>query len=153
MRDYILRRLFYSAIIAWGVFTITFILLRLGPTSPADKYLANISARGAQNVSEVVAAIEARYGLDKPLWQQYIDYVLNLVKGNWGWSLSTSMPVTELIKRHWIYSFQLVFLSFIFSASLGMLIGLYSAVKKYTKTDYIANFFSFVGNSITNFWL
>ncbi len=152
MRDYILKRLFYSAIIAWGVFTVTFFLLRLGPTSPADKYLANISAR-ASNVAEVVAAIEARYGVDQPLWKQYVDYVSNLVRGNWGWSLSTSMPVMELIKRHWIYSFQLVFLSFIFAATLGMLIGLYSAVKQYTKLDYIATFFSFVGISIPNFWL
>ncbi len=153
MRDYILKRLFYGAIIAWGVFTITFFLLRLGPTSPADKYLANISTRGAHNISEVVASIEARYGLNKPLWRQYIDYVLNLVQGNWGWSLSTSMPVMELIRRHWIYSFQLVSLSFIFAASLGMFIGLYSAVKQYTKVDYIATFFSFVGISIPNFWL
>lgn len=153
MRDYIIRRLIYALIIAWGVFTITFLLLRLGPTSPADKYLANISTRGASNIAEVKASIEARYGLDKPLWQQYIDYVSNLVRGNWGWSLSTSMPVMELIKRHWIYSFQLVFLSFLFSAFLGMLIGLYSAVRQYTKTDYIATFLSFVGISVPGFWL
>lgn len=152
LQGYIIRRLIYAVLIAWGVVTITFILLRLGPSSPADKYLANMSA-GTQDPSQVVAAIEARYGLDKPMYEQYADYVVNLVRGDWGWSFSTSMPVMRLIQRHWIYSFQLILLSMLFSASLGILIGVYSAVKQYTKTDYLATFFSFIGISIPNFWL
>ncbi len=152
LRDYILKRLLYSILIAWGILTVTFILVRVGPSSPADKYLANISARG-QDPSQVVAAIEARYGLDKPLLQQYGEYMFNLLRGNWGWSFSTSMPVMELIKRHWIYSFQLILLSSLFAAFLGILIGIYSAVKQYTKADYAFTFLSFIGISIPNFWL
>ncbi len=149
---YIIRRLIYAVIITFGVVTITFILLRVGPGSPADKYLANMSAR-TQDPSQVIAAIEARYGLDKPIYEQYADYVVNLVRGDWGWSFSTSMPVMKLIQRHWVYSFQLIFLSMLFSAILGILIGIYSAIKQYTKTDYLATFFSFIGISIPNFWL
>jgi len=63
------------------------------------------------------------------------------------------MPVIELIKTHWIYSFQLILLSSIFAAVIGILIGIYSAVRQYSKTDYIATFFSFIGISIPNFWL
>lgn len=154
MREYIIRRLIFTVIIAWGVLTITFVLLRLGPTSPADKYLANIAASGsARDVAQIQSAIEARYGLDKPLHKQYLDYISNLLHGDWGWSLSTSLPVTELLKRHWIYSFQLIFLSTIFAVSVGIGIGIYSAVKQYTKTDYLATIFSFIGISIPNFWL
>jgi len=152
LRDYILKRLVYAIIIAWGILTITFVLVRVGPTSPADKYLANMSASG-QDVSQVIAAIEARYGVDRPIYEQYAEYMVNLFQGNLGWSFSTSMPVIELIKTHWIYSFQLILLSSLFAASLGILIGIYSAVKQYTKTDYIATFFSFVGISLPNFWL
>lgn len=152
LQGYILRRLLYAVLITLGVVTITFILLRLGPNSPADRYLANMSAR-TQNPAQVIAAIEARYGLDKPIWQQYTSYVVNLFRGDWGWSFSTSLPVITLIKRHWIYSFQLILLSFIFSAVLGILIGLYSAVRQYTKLDYLATFFSFIGISVPNFWL
>ena len=152
LRDYIIKRLFFAIIVALGILTVTFILVRIGPTSPADKYLANIAARG-QDVSQVVASIEARYGLDKPIYEQYVNYVGNLVRGDWGWSFSTSMPVMELIKTHWIYSFQLIFLSSIFAALVGILIGILSAVKQYSKTDYIATFFSFIGISIPNFWL
>ncbi len=152
LQSYIIRRLIYAVLIAFGVVTITFVLLRLGPISPADKYLANMSAR-TQDPSQVVAAIEARYGLDKPIYGQYINYVVNLVRGDWGWSFSTSMPVMKLIQRHWIYSFQLILLSMLFSTSLGIVIGVYSAIKQYTKTDYLATFFSFIGISIPNFWL
>ncbi len=139
-------------LIAFGVVTITFILLRVGPVSPADKYLANMSAR-TQDPSQVIAAVEARYGLDKPIYEQYVNYLVNMARGDWGWSFSTSMPVMKLIQRHWIYSFQLILLSMLFSASLGIFIGVYSAVKQYTKTDYLATFFSFIGISIPNFWL
>jgi peptide/nickel transport system permease protein len=139
-------------LIALGVVTCTFILLRVGPSSPADKYLANMSAR-TQNPAQVIAAIEARYGLNKPIYQQYAEWLLNLCRGDWGWSFSTSLPVMKLIAHHWIYSFQLILLSMLFSASLGILIGVYSATKQYTRTDYLATFFSFVGISVPNFWL
>jgi len=154
MAEYIARRLVYAFIIAWGVLTVTFFLLRLGPTSPADRYLANIAASGsARDIAQVQAAIEARYGLDKPLHRQYLDYLSHLLHGDWGWSLSTSMPVTELLKRHWIYSFQLILLSTVFAVVAGIGIGLYSAVKQYTRTDYAITVFSFIGISIPNFWL
>ncbi len=152
LRDYIIKRLLYAVVIAWGILTITFVLVRVGPTSPADKYLANLASRG-QDAAQVIAAIEARHGLDKPIYEQYFNYIVNLFRGDWGWSFSTSMPVMDLIQTHWIYSFQLILLSSIFAASLGILIGIYSAVKQYSKTDYIATFFSFIGISIPNFWL
>jgi peptide/nickel transport system permease protein len=152
LRDYTIKRLLYALFIAWAVLTVTFVLVRVGPTSPADKYLANLTARG-QDTSQVIAAIEARYGVDRPIHEQYITYIVNLGRGDWGWSLSTSMPVMELIKTHWVYSFQLIFLSSIFAAIIGILIGIYSAVKQYSKTDYLATFFSFIGISIPNFWL
>jgi|Deesub1362A_J573_1020465.scaffolds.fasta_scaffold00051_47 peptide/nickel transport system permease protein len=152
MREYILRRVIYAIFIAWGVFTLTFFLLRIGPSSPADKYLATLVAKG-ENVEELIAAVEARQGLDKPLYIQYLDYINSLLHGDWGWSFSTSMPVMELIKIHWKYSFQLILLSMLFAVFLGILIGVYSAVKQYTKADYIATFFSFIGISIPNFWL
>ena len=152
LRDYIIKRLIFAVITAFAIVTITFILIRVGPMSPADRYLANVTA-GGQDVEAVTAAIEARYGLDRPIWEQYFNYIGSLLKGDLGWSFSTSMPVIELLKRHWIYSFQLILLSTVVAAILGILIGIYSAVKQYSKFDYIATFFSFIGISIPNFWL
>ena len=150
-KGYIAERLVYTALIAWGVMTATFIILRIGPGSPADRYIANLGA--GHNVTQVAAAIEARYGVDRPLHEQYFEYMSSLLHGDWGWSFSTSMPVMELIKTHWVYSFQLVLLSSVFAIALGLLIGMYSAVKKGTATDYVSTFFSFIGISVPNFWL
>jgi peptide/nickel transport system permease protein len=152
MRKYIIKRLIYSAFIAWGIFTVTFVLLRIGPSSPADRYLATMGA-GKGDIEEIITALETRQGLDKPIYVQYVDYVTNLLHGDWGWSFSTSMPVMDLIRIHWIYSFQLILLSMIFAALLGIVIGIYSAVNQYSRIDYLSTFFSFVGISIPNFWL
>ena len=111
-----------------------------------------MSAR-TQDPSQVASAIEARYGLNKPVIQQYWEFLGNMVHGDWGWSFSTSMPVMKLIQRHWIYSFQLILLSMLLSAILGILIGILSALKQYTKVDYLATFFSLIGISIPGFWL
>jgi peptide/nickel transport system permease protein len=151
LHSYIAKRLFHSLLIAWGVMTAAFFLMRLGPNSPADKYIATLGA--GHNVSAVVAAIESRYGVDKPLHEQYFSYVASLLHGDWGWSFSTSMPVMELIKTHWVYSFQLVLLSFIFAIVLGISLGIFTAVKKDSRTDHIAAFFSFAGISVPHFWL
>lgn len=152
LRDYIIKRLVFALITAFLIVTITFILIRVGPMSPADRYLANIASSGG-DIEQITAAIEARYGLDRPIWEQYINYLGSLLRGDLGWSFSTSMPVTELLKKHWIYSFQLILLSTLFAGIVGILIGIYSAVRQYSKFDYIATFFSFIGISIPNFWL
>jgi len=152
MRSYIIKRLIFSVIIAWGIMTITFILLRLGPTSPVDRYILNIAARG-QDVESVRQAIEARYGLDKPIIEQYFIYMGNLLQGKWGWSFSTSQTVGDLIASHWIYSFQLILLATIFAIILGVGLGMLAAVKQNTRIDYAASIFSFIGISIPGFWL
>ncbi len=152
MRSYIIKRLIYSVVIAWGIMTVTFILLRLGPTSPVDRYILNIAARG-QDVESVRQAIEARYGLDKPIIEQYLTYISNLLQGNWGWSFSTSQTVVDLIASHWIYSFQLILLATIFAIVIGVGLGMLAAVKQNTKIDYAASIFSFIGISIPGFWL
>jgi len=151
LRTYIAKRLLHTILIAWGVMTAAFFLMRLGPNSPADKYIAGLGA--GHNVTQVVAAIESRYGVDKPLHEQYFNYISSLLHGDWGWSFGTSMPVMELIKTHWIYSFQLVLLSSIFAIVLGISLGIFTAVKKNSRADHIAAFFSFAGISIPHFWL
>ena len=152
MRSYIIKRIIYSVIIAWGIMTITFILLRLGPTSPVDRYILNIAAKG-QDVESVRQSIEARYGLDKPIIEQYFIYMGNLLQGKWGWSFSTSQTVYDLIASHWIYSFQLILLATIFAIIFGVGLGMLAAVKQNTRIDYAASVFSFIGISIPGFWL
>ena len=152
MRSYIIKRLIYAVIIAWGILTITFILLRVGPSSPVDRYILNIASRG-QDVESVKQAIESKYGLNKPIYEQYFDYMGNLLQGKWGWSFSSSQPVLDLIGSHWIYSFQLILLATILAILIGVGLGMLAAVKRNTKIDYAISIFSFIGISLPGFWL
>ena len=152
MRSYIIKRLIYSVIIAWGILTITFILLRVGPSSPVDRYILNIAAKG-QDVDSVTKALESKYGLDKPIYEQYFDYMGNLLQGKLGWSFSSSSTVLDLIGSHWIYSFQLILLSTILAIIIGVGLGMLASVKRNTRTDYAISVFSFMGMSIPGFWL
>lgn len=151
LKSYIAKRLLHAFLIAWGVMTAAFFLMRIGPNSPADKYIAGLGA--GHNVTQVTAAIEARYGVDRPLYEQYFTYISSLLHGDWGWSSGTSMPVSDLIAAHWVYSFQLILLSSIFAITLGILLGIFTAVRKDSFSDHITTFFSFAGISIPNFWL
>lgn len=151
MRSYIAKRLFHTVLIAWGVMTAAFFLMRLGPHSPADKYIASLGA--GHNVTQVVAAIESRYGMNRPLYEQYFDYIGSLLRGDWGWSFGTSMPVSDLIRTHWVYSFQLILLSSILAIVLGISLGMFTAVRKNTAADHAVTFFSFAGISVPHFWL
>ncbi len=151
MKSYIAKRLFNAVLIAWGVMTAAFFLMRIGPRSPADKYIASLNA--GHNATQVIAAIETRYGVDRPLYEQYFNYITSLLHGDWGWSSGTSMPVADLIKTHWIYSFQLILLSSIFAIVLGIFLGIFAAVRKNSTADHIATFFSFAGISVPHFWL
>jgi peptide/nickel transport system permease protein len=152
MSSYIIKRLIYAVIIAWGILTITFILLRVGPSSPVDRYILNIASRG-QDVESVKQAIESKYGLNKPIYEQYFDYMGNLLQGKWGWSFSSSQPVLDLIGSHWIYSFQLILLATILAILFGVGLGMLAAVKRNTKIDYAISIFSFIGISLPGFWL
>lgn len=151
LKSYIAKRLLHTFLIAWGVMTAAFVLMRIGPHSPADKYIATLGA--GHNVTQVTAAIEARYGVDRPLYEQYFNYIGSLLHGDWGWSSGTSMPVADLIATHWVYSFQLILLSSIFAIVLRISLGIFTAIRKNSFTDHIAAFFSFAGISIPNFWL
>jgi peptide/nickel transport system permease protein len=151
IKSYIARRLLHAMLVAWGVMTAAFFLMRIGPHSPVDKYLATLGA--GHNVSQVTAAIESRYGVDRPLYEQYFNYINSLIHGDWGWSFSTSMPVSELIRTHWAYSFQLIFLSSLLAIIIGISLGIFTAARKNTMADHMATFFSFAGISIPNFWL
>ena len=97
MNSYIAKRLFHTILIAWGVMTAAFFLMRIGPHSPADKYLATLGA--GHNVSQVTAAIESRYGVDRPLYEQYFTYISSLLHGDWGWSFTNIHPIIIVYEK------------------------------------------------------
>jgi oligopeptide transport system permease protein len=98
-----------------------------------------------------MAALNRKYGLDKPVLQQLIMYISNAMKGDLGISIKYNRPVTDIISQAFPYSFDLGIRALIFASITGVLLGIVAAVKRGTAWDSASMFFAIIGVSVPNF--
>ncbi|MFB6123871.1 MAG: ABC transporter permease [Haloferacaceae archaeon] len=151
MRWYVVRRVLWAVVATYLILSVTWGLLALTPNPAAEQLQFRAAASGG-SAEAAREAFEARRGLNRPLWERYSEYMVNMVTLNWGWSESRSQPVMEAIAGAIPYTAIYSVPTTILSVLLGLSIGLYSATHQYTKTDYAATFFAFFGYAIPNFW-
>jgi len=143
--QYILKRLVYSVITVLVLITITFFLMHLMPGDPFT---------GTKAIQpEVKAALYAKYGLDKPLPEQFIRYVGNVLHGDFGVSLLDKRPVKDIIMEAFPVSAELGIRSLIFAFFIGLLLGIVAAVKRGTGWDTFSMFLALIGVSVPSFVL
>lgn len=151
MKWYIVRRTLWAGFASMIILTITFVLMDQVP----NQQLMEAEAQAALSGTDAETAVRAereRLGLDRPFHERYIDFVTNVVQGDWGWSYEYDQPVVDVIFERAPYSLLYGVPAILLSTIIGTAIGLYSAVNQYTKTDYAATFAAFFGVSIPNFW-
>jgi len=146
---YITRRLIFLVFLMVGVSLLVFLIANLVPSDPV---VANLSARNL-NDEEMVAAYKAKWGLDQPLYKQYLIYLNNLLHGDMGVSIRTSRPVLEDLKLYYPATIELACVGILFAVVFGMLFGVLSAIKRNTIVDQILRGVSVFGVSIPAFWL
>ncbi len=118
--------------------------MRLAPGSP---FLSDRSYP-----DEVMANINAKYGLDKPLVQQYITYLKNLMQGDFGPSFSyKDLSVNDLIEQSFPISLFLGFIAFLVALCCGVLVGIFAALNQNTKIDYCIMAFAMTGVVLPSF--
>ena len=142
------KRLIYLVVMLFGVATLVFILTKM---IPGDPTVANLSQR-ALNDPEVVAAYRAKYGLDQPVFVQYILYIKNLLHLDLGTSIRTNKPVLDELARCYPATIELAFFAIILAAVLGILFGVISAMKRNSILDQAVRALSVTGVSIPSFW-
>ncbi len=121
MVRYIIKRLFIGVVTIWALITITFFLIRIMPGSPFE----------ADNLSQsAIEQLESTYGLDEPMWKQYILYMENLMHGDLGISYKKNVSVNTLIARGFPYTLSIGLLSIAVSAFIGVLMGIWMATSK-----------------------
>lgn len=121
MVRYIIKRLFIGVVTIWVLITITFFLIRIMPGSPFE----------ADNLSQsAIEQLESTYGLDEPMWKQYILYMENLMHGDLGISYKKNVSVNTLIARGFPYTLSIGLLSIAVSAFIGILMGIWMATSK-----------------------
>jgi peptide/nickel transport system permease protein len=148
---FILRRRFQLVFVLWGGATLLFILFYVVGGNPAERMA---SGGGSRNPDpQVVANLEKRLGIDKPMPQQYIDYLSRTVRGDLGESYRTREPVVDIAKRRAPTSFRLAFWAVMIEASVGIGSGMLSARKRNSIGDYVTTIAAVVASAIPVFVL
>jgi len=145
--SYLLRRLVGFAAVLIGVSIITFGLSHLVPTDPA------IVALGDHATDAQIDAFREKYGLNKPVPEQYWIYVTNLIQGDLGISLRTRRPVAADLHDFFPATFELSLTALVLSILIGIPAGVVSATARNRLPDHVVRLLSLIGGSVPIFWL
>jgi len=149
MRTYVVRRVLNGLLVLWLVSVVIFSLVRI---LPGDAVIMQLD-QAAAPTPEILARARQELGLERPFLAQYRTWITGAVKGDLGRSLVTRRPVmNELLKRINLTS-HLAVMSIIVAMLIALPIGVLSAVKQDTASDYVARVFAVLGLSLPDFWL
>lgn len=150
MSTYILRRLLLLVPVILGILFVTFLIKALIPTDAVTAlYEGQVTERDA---AEAIAAIRAKYNLDRPWHEQFALYVLNAAQGDLGESVRTRRPVLDEIGFRYLNTLKLTFAALAISIVIGVLTGILAAYKRDTWLDVTAMTVSLFGISMPAFF-
>jgi len=145
MLAYLTRRVFGLAIVFLIVSIIAFLLMHSVPGGPFDEEKSPLPPAGKANILR-------KYGLDRPIYEQYLNYMGSALHGDFGISFqSPTESVTQLISRTWPVSIQLGLLAVFLAFSTGLTFGIIAAVRQNSWVDYAVTFMSTLGLTVPNF--
>lgn len=147
MKAYIAKRILSAVVIMLAVATIVFFAMRVVPSDPAQVVLGEYASEDA------LRAFRHEMGLDRPLWQQYFDFMGNLIRGDLGRSMITNQPIAEQIWALFPYTLNLAISSMLIGAVMGIPLGVWAAIRKNTAVDYIGRIVALAGFSFPAFYL
>ena len=147
MIKYLASRLLWLPVVLWAVASLTFLALRLVPGTPID-FVASQNLTTAQ-----IALYKAEWGLNQPLWLQYLSFLSDLVRGHLGNSMSSAVPVKTLLIDRIPPTMELAISAMIISTIVGMGAGIISSTTNSKLVDYSARIFSILGLSVPWFWM
>jgi peptide/nickel transport system permease protein len=145
MYRYIIRRLLLSVPTLLIVSFLVFMMVRIDPDSVVAARL------GEGYTPEQADQIKDEYGLNNPVWSEYVKWIGDLVKGDWGRSAYTFKPVLEEMAPKFGVTLELAILAVIFSVLIGVPIGVYSAMRQDRWPDYTLRVFAIFGLSVPGF--
>ena len=149
MRRYIFKRMAGLVVLLLGITVITFAVIHIAPGRPTDLE-AQFNPKVSLEARERIAHL---YGLDKPLYVQYIDWVKRFVRFDFGISFMDSRPVADKILERIPVTLTIELISIILILLIGIPIGVSSAVKEGSFYDRFMTIFVFVGFAVPTFWL
>jgi|TARA_B100001113_G_scaffold223976_1_gene183902 peptide/nickel transport system permease protein len=130
----------------WIISSLVFILLRIAPGDPVDAILGTRASEFARE------SLRIKLGLNKPLINQYLEYLNNLIHGDLGISLNTQEPVKVIISKALPASLELAIFAILIASLVGYLIGFLGAVKPDSRVDFLGRIFGIGTYALPPFW-
>ncbi len=153
MLGYLVTRVLLACVTIVFISILSFIIIHLPPGDYVDAYIAQLSASGAIVSAEEAANLRAQYGLDQPIYIQYLRWMAQVVHGNFGMAMEYNRPVMEVIGDRLPLTVAVSAAALAFTWILALPIGIYSAIRQYSVFDYVFTFIGFIGLAIPNFLL
>src|SRR5437867_2650936 len=150
MTTYIINRLLLMIPTLLGVAIISFVLLRM---VPGDVVLLKLAGDGGRIEESVLQQERAKLGLDKPIAQQFVDWILGAIRFDFGLSMWTGRPIIQEVGIRLELSLQLTIMATIIATLLAIPLGAMAALRQDTWVDYTIRLVSIAGLSMPGFWL
>lgn len=148
MGSYFLRRLAETIPVLLGVTVVVFCLVRLMPGN-----IAEVMAASADITPEQVEALRQRYGVDRPILPQYVEWLGGLARGDLGVSLRTGRPIVQDLLVRLPVTLELALLATLLSVVVALPLGVIAAARQNSLVDACARLVAVLGLAVPNFWL
>ena len=151
MLQYIIKRLLILPFLLFIFSIIAFILIQAPPGDFLTSYIAELATSGSSIERAQIDALRALFGLDQPLYIQYLKWIGRLLTGDLGFSLDWQKPISELIGERLALTLALGVGTFIFTWLVAIPIGILSATRQYSFFDYFFTVFNYIGVATPTF--
>jgi len=146
VRTYIAKRMLQIFPVLLGVVVINFVIIHIAPGNPA------VIMAGGEAPPEYIGMLEEEWGLNKPLHEQFVTYLVNLLRGNLGYSYKYRAPVLDVILERLPATLLLTGTAFLIAVLAGVILGVSSSKKPFSFEDNTIMLGSLVFYSMPNFW-
>jgi peptide/nickel transport system permease protein len=151
MAQYIIKRLLLLPLLLIIFSIIAFALIQAPPGDFISSYIAELASSGSAIEQAQIDALREQYGLDQPMYVQYLKWTGNILRGNLGISLDWGKPNSELIQERLLLTLMLGGFTFVLTWSIAIPLGIYSATHQYSFFDYFFTIFNYIGVATPTF--
>lgn len=147
---FVAQKLLRLLLLLMAVAVFTFVLLSLSPIDPVRAYIGADMMRISAEQQDLIAQ---RWGLDQPMWARFLDWLVQLVQGNWGNSMVFNLPVSEVIATRFQASLQMLAIAWLLSGILGLALGILAGAMAESWIDRLIRLYAYTLASSPTFWV
>lgn len=151
MLPYLAHRLLVALLTSVFISVATFTIIQLPPGDYITSYVANMASSGSAFSNAEADVLRQQYGLDQPMVVQYLKWVSQVVRGNFGQSMEWNRPVGDVIGERLLLTFVVSAAAVLTTWILALPIGIYTAVRHHSFADYVFTFLGFIGLAVPSF--